>query len=120
MAATTSAERQSPIAREVFKSLSRGLAAPDLDDLRPTRQAKNIPLTAAAAAIGTYISKLARTELGTTPTANSPNAIGHGSPQPDTQLDTNRSINPAPRCRTFGTSGTASRPGPEPVCAVRR
>ncbi|MGW4125809.1 hypothetical protein [Nocardia sp. NPDC004711] len=50
------------IAREVFKSLARGLAAPGLDDLRPARQAKNIPLSAAAAAIGTYISKIARTQ----------------------------------------------------------
>ncbi|MBF6169798.1 IS110 family transposase, partial [Streptomyces gardneri] len=57
------------IAREIFKSLTRGLAAPDLDDLRPARQAKNITLTAAAAAaaMDTYISKLARTELGTYP-----------------------------------------------------
>ncbi|MGY2033337.1 IS110 family RNA-guided transposase [Nocardia gipuzkoensis] len=55
------------IAREIFKSLTRGLAAPDLDDLRPARQAKNITLTAAAAAMDTYISKLARTELGTHP-----------------------------------------------------
>ena len=55
------------IAREVFKSLSRGLAAPDLTDLRPTRQAKNITLTAAAAALDTYPSKLLRTERGTYP-----------------------------------------------------
>lgn len=55
------------IAREVFKSLTRGLNAPDLNDLRPARQAKNITLTAAAAAMGTYITKLARTELGTYP-----------------------------------------------------
>jgi transposase len=55
------------IAREIFKSLTRGLAAPDLADLRPARQAKNITLTAAAAAMGTYITKLARTELGTYP-----------------------------------------------------
>lgn len=55
------------LAREIFKSLTRGLAAPGLDDLRPARQAKNITLTAAAAAMGTYISKLARTELGTYP-----------------------------------------------------
>ncbi|WP_280490818.1 IS110 family transposase [Nocardia asiatica] len=55
------------IAREVFKSLARGLAAPGLDDLRPARQTKNIPLSTAAAAMGTYITKIARTELGTYP-----------------------------------------------------
>lgn len=55
------------IAREVFKSLTRGLAAPELADLRPARQAKNITITAAAEALGTYPSKLSRTELGTYP-----------------------------------------------------
>ena len=55
------------IAREIFKSLTRGLTAPDLADLRPTRQAKNITLTAAAAALDTYPSKLLRTERGTYP-----------------------------------------------------
>jgi transposase len=55
------------IAREVFKSLTRGLAAPDLADLRPTRRAKNITITAAAKALGTYPSKLSRTEHGTYP-----------------------------------------------------
>ena len=55
------------IAREVFKSLTRGLTAPDLADLRPARQAKNITITAAAKALGTYPSKLSRTEHGTYP-----------------------------------------------------
>lgn len=55
------------IVREVFKSLTRGLTAPELGDLRPARQAKNITLTAAAAAMGTYPSKLLRTERGTYP-----------------------------------------------------
>ncbi|WP_330178653.1 IS110 family transposase [Nocardia sp. NBC_01503] len=55
------------IAREVFKSLTRGLAAPGLEDLRPARQAKNIPLSIAAAAMGTYVTKICRTELGTYP-----------------------------------------------------
>ncbi len=35
------------IAREVVESLTRGLVALDLADLRPARQAKNITLTAA-------------------------------------------------------------------------
>lgn len=55
------------IAREIFKSLTRELAGPDLTDLRPTRQAKNITLTAAAAAMGVYLTKLSRTERGTYP-----------------------------------------------------
>lgn len=55
------------IAREIFKSLTQGLAAPLLADLRPARQAKNITLTAAAAALDTYPSKLLRTERGTYP-----------------------------------------------------
>lgn len=55
------------IARQVFKSLTRGLAAPELADLRPARQAKNITITAAAKALGTYPSKLSRTEHGTYP-----------------------------------------------------
>jgi transposase len=55
------------IAREIFKSLTQGLAAPLLADLRPARQAKNITITAAAQALGTYPSKLSRTEHGTYP-----------------------------------------------------
>lgn len=55
------------IVREVFKSLTRELTAPELGDLRPARQAKNITLTAAATAMGTYPSKLLRTERGTYP-----------------------------------------------------
>ncbi|MGI8645608.1 MAG: hypothetical protein ACR2JD_04720 [Nocardioides sp.] len=55
------------IAREIFKSLTQGLAAPELADLRPARIAKNITITAAAKALGTYPSKLSRTEHGTYP-----------------------------------------------------
>lgn len=55
------------IAREIFKSLTQGQAAPLLADLRPTRQAKNITITAAAKALGTYPSKISRTEQGTYP-----------------------------------------------------
>jgi len=55
------------IAREVFKSLTRGLAAPELADLRPARIAKNITITAAARALDTYPSKISRTEHGTYP-----------------------------------------------------
>jgi transposase len=55
------------IAREVFRSLTRDLAPPQLADLRPLRQSKNITLTAAAAAMHTYITKITRTEKGTFP-----------------------------------------------------
>jgi transposase len=55
------------IAREVFKSLTRGLVAPELADLRPARQAKNITLRAAAKAMNTYPNKILRTERGTFP-----------------------------------------------------
>jgi transposase len=55
------------IAREVFTSLTRGLLAPELADLRPIRQAKNITLTAAARAMNTYPNKILRPERGTFP-----------------------------------------------------
>jgi hypothetical protein len=55
------------IAREIFKSLTRGLVAPELADLRPARQAKNITLRAAAKAMNTYPNKILRTERGTLP-----------------------------------------------------
>lgn len=55
------------IVREVFRALTRDLAVPELADLRPTRQAKNITIAAAAHALGTYPSKITRTELGTYP-----------------------------------------------------
>jgi transposase len=55
------------IAREIFKSLTQGLAAPLLEDLRPARRAKNITITAAAKALGTTQNKISRTEHGTYP-----------------------------------------------------
>ena len=55
------------IAREIFKSLTRDLTAPELADLRPARRAKHITIEAAAHAMNTYRSKIIRTELGTYP-----------------------------------------------------
>lgn len=55
------------IAREVFKALTRTHDIPHLADLRPARRAKNITINAAARAMGTYPSKIVRTELGTYP-----------------------------------------------------
>lgn len=52
------------IARELFKQLSRPRPALQIDDLRPARQAKNITLHAAAAAIGSHAMTISRMERG--------------------------------------------------------
>lgn len=52
------------IAREVFKLLTRQIAVPDYADLRPTRQAKNITLTAAANHFGVWPTTISRIERG--------------------------------------------------------
>ena len=51
------------IAREVFKSLTRGLVAPELADLRPARQAKNITLRAAAKAMNRDAARVTATHF---------------------------------------------------------
>jgi transposase len=53
------------LAREMFKYLTRHITTPATDDLRPTRQAKNITLTRAAAHLGIWPSALSRIERGT-------------------------------------------------------
>jgi transposase len=53
------------IAREMFKYLTRRVTVPAIDDLRATRQAKNITLTRAAAHFGLWPTVLARIENGT-------------------------------------------------------
>lgn len=52
------------IAREVFKLLTRQIAVPEYTDLRPTRQAKNITLTAAANNFGVWPTVISRVERG--------------------------------------------------------
>ena len=52
------------IAREMFKQLSRPHEDLGIDDLRPTRQAKNITIDAAARAIGVAPMTISRTERG--------------------------------------------------------
>ncbi|MGV0852610.1 transposase [Mycolicibacterium phlei] len=52
------------IAREIFKLLTRQVAIPDYADLRPTRQAKNITVTAAAARFGVWPTVISRIERG--------------------------------------------------------
>jgi transposase len=53
------------IAREMFKYSTRRVTVPAIDDLRATRQAKNITLTRAAAHFGLWPTVLARIENGT-------------------------------------------------------
>jgi transposase len=89
------------LAREVFRSLIHGQTAPDLADLRPTRQAKNITLTAAARAMNTYITKITRTELGTFPDYELANRYRAWL----TQLDTDRTSIP-----TEATTSSSLRP----------
>jgi transposase len=52
------------IAREMFKQLTRPHEDLGVHDLRPTRQAKNITIDAAAAAIGVAPMTISRTERG--------------------------------------------------------
>jgi transposase len=52
------------IAREAFHLLTRPGPAPDISDLRPTRQARRISLEQAAAAIGSCATSLSRVERG--------------------------------------------------------
>jgi transposase len=52
------------IAREVFKLLTRRIAVPEYEDLRPARQAKNITVTAAANHFGIWPTVISRIERG--------------------------------------------------------
>lgn len=53
------------IAREVFTLLTTPVAVPDIADLRPTRQAKNITITAAANHFGLWPATISALERGT-------------------------------------------------------
>jgi transposase len=64
------------IAREIFKLLTRQIAVPDYADLRPTRQSKNITVTAAANHFGIWPTVISRIE--------------HGSQRDDTFAETYR------------------------------
>ena len=50
------------IAREIFKLLTQPIDIPDYADLRPTRQAKNITVTAAANHFGLWPTVISRIE----------------------------------------------------------
>lgn len=52
------------IAREVFRCLTTTITLPDIGDLRPLRQAKNITLTAAAQHFGIWPTAISRLERG--------------------------------------------------------
>lgn len=52
------------IAREIFKLLTRQIVVPEYADLRPTRQAKNITVTAAANHFGVWPTVISRIERG--------------------------------------------------------
>jgi transposase len=54
------------IARETYKLLSRPNSVPGIEDLRQTRQQKNIPLSRASAALGTQQIHISRIERGLT------------------------------------------------------
>lgn len=52
------------VAREVFKLLTRQIAVPEYADLRPSRQAKNITVTAVANHFGVWPTVISRIERG--------------------------------------------------------
>ncbi|MER5642497.1 IS110 family transposase [Kitasatospora sp. NPDC002227] len=53
------------IAREIFRCLTTPVAVPDIADLRPARQAKNITLTAVANHFGVWPAVISNIERGT-------------------------------------------------------
>ena len=55
------------VAREIFQALTGHCAVPDYTDLRPARRAKNLTLTAAAAHLGVWPSRIGELELGRRP-----------------------------------------------------
>lgn len=55
------------LAREVFRALTNPQPLPEVGDLRPLRKHKKITLEQAATALGTYPTKIARTEKNTYP-----------------------------------------------------
>ncbi|MFB8393884.1 hypothetical protein [Streptomyces yangpuensis] len=53
------------IAREIFRYLPTPVTVPDVSDLRPARQAKNIPLTTVAEHFGVWPAVISCIERGT-------------------------------------------------------
>ena len=52
------------ICREIYRHLTRPAAVPDWTDLRPTREDKNLTLTAAAHHFGVWPTVISRLERG--------------------------------------------------------
>ncbi|MEV5149736.1 transposase [Streptomyces sp. NPDC052727] len=52
------------IAREMFRCLTTAIAVPDIADLRPLRQSKNLTLTAAAGHLGVWPATISTLERG--------------------------------------------------------
>lgn len=52
------------VAREIYQALTGNCTVPDYSDLRPRRTAKNITLTKAATALGTWPIRISELELG--------------------------------------------------------
>jgi len=55
------------VAREIFQALTGHCTVPDYTDLRPTRRAKNLTLTAAATHLGVWPARIGELELGRRP-----------------------------------------------------
>lgn len=55
------------VAREIFNALTGHITVPDYSDLRPTRRAKNLTLTAAAEHLGVWPARIGELELGRRP-----------------------------------------------------
>lgn len=60
----------STIARETFNALTGHITIPDYSDLRPTRRAKNLTLTAAAEHLSVWPAHIEEPELGPRPNHN--------------------------------------------------
>ena len=55
------------VAREIFQALTGHCTVPDYTDLRPTRRANNLTLTAAATHLGVWPARIGELELGRRP-----------------------------------------------------
>jgi transposase len=55
------------LVREIYRALTGHCAVPDYSDLRPTRRAKNLTLTAAAEHLGVWPARIGELELGRRP-----------------------------------------------------
>ncbi|MEV6181723.1 transposase [Streptomyces sp. NPDC052015] len=73
------------IARKVFRLLTTLAEVPDIADLRPARQAKNITLTAAANHFGVWPAAISNIDAASAETMSSPIPTASGSLRLDRQ-----------------------------------